>query len=128
MVTDSVYLIEMFKRIRKWIRSLRPKTPLALLEEKFIELKDTNLRNAAEHAYALAMIYKQKGDSKKAIDYGREAVALFDRSKLRTEWDTTRKFEVIEGIAIPNPIHQAIVREHLKPLSLALPPKEEIID
>lgn len=118
----------MFKWIKKVILRLRPLTPFQLLELKLVDLKDTDLRNAAEHAYALAMLAKAKGDTKKAILYGRDAVALFDRSKLRTEWDTTRRNEVIGGVPIPNPIHQAIVRDHLKPISLALEAKEEFLD
>ncbi len=53
----------MFRWIKKVYRNVRPFSALALLELKLVDLKDTDLRNAAEHAYALAMIYKKKGDT-----------------------------------------------------------------
>ncbi len=114
----------MFKFIKKLIRRLRPLSPLALLEQKLVDLKDTDLRDAAEHAYALAMIYKSKGDTVKAIQFGRESVELFDRSKLRAEWDSMRRNVKIGGITLPEKIHQQIVREHLAPLDLHRPPKK----
>ena len=115
----------MFKWIKKIYRALRPLSPLARLEQKLSDLKDTDLREAAEYAYALAMIYKKKGDTAKAIHFGIESVELFDRSKLRTEWDMVRHNTVIGGITLPETIHQGIVREHLKPLQLTHPPKKE---
>ncbi len=115
----------MFKWIKKIYRAVRPLSRLGLLEQKLVDLKDTDIRNAAEHAYALAIIYKKKGDTAKAIDFGLESLALFDRSKLRAEWDSTRHNTVIGGITIPEIIHQGIVREHLKPLELKHPPKKE---
>ena len=99
-------------------------SPLALLEQKLVDLKETDLRDAAEYAYALAMIYKKKGDAPKAIHFGLESIELFDRSKLRAEWDSTRRHSVIAGIPLPEIIHQGIVREHLKPLELKHPPKK----
>lgn len=113
------------KGIKKVYRAVRPLSPLQLLEQKMIDLKETDLRTAAEYAYALAMIYKRKGNTAKAIDFGLESIALFDRSKLRTEWDSARRNEVIGGIKLPEIIHQGIVREHLKPLELKHPPKKE---
>ncbi len=115
----------MFKFLKKIPLLFRRKSPLAALELKLVELKDTDLRNAAEHAYALAMLYKQKGDSAKAIQYGRESIELFDRSKLRTEWDSMRRNTKIEGITLPEKIHQQIVREHLQPLDLHRSPKKD---
>lgn len=108
----------MFKSVKKLIRRLRPLSPLALLEQKLVDLKDTDLRDAAEHAYALAIIYKEKGDTAKAIRFGIDSVELFDRSKLRAEWDSARRNTVIGGVTLPEKIHQQIVREHLAPLDL----------
>lgn len=115
----------MFKWIKKIYRAVRPYSALALLEQKLVELKETDLRDAAEHAYALAMIYKQKGNTAKAIHFGLESVELFDRSKLRAEWDSARRNAVIGGILLPEKIHQGIVREHLAPLELKHPQKKE---
>lgn len=115
----------MFKWIKKIYRAVRPHSPLALLEQKFVDLKDTDLRDAAEHAYALAMIHKKNGNTAKAIECGIESIALFDRSKLRAEWDSARRNTVIGGITLPEIIHQGIVREHLKPLELKHHPKKE---
>ncbi len=115
----------MFKGVRKIYRAVRPSSPLSLLEQKLADLKGTDLREAAEYAYALAMIYKAKGDTAKAIHFGLDSVELFDRSKLRTEWDMTRRNTVIGGITLPETIHQGVVRDHLAPLELKHPPKKE---
>ncbi len=115
----------MFKWIKKVYRAVRPYSALALLEQKLVDLKDTDLREAAEYAYALAMIYKKKGNTAKAIHFGIDSVELFDRSKLRTEWDWVRRNEVIGGITLPETIHQGIVRDHLAPLELKHPQKKE---
>jgi hypothetical protein len=115
----------MFKLIKKLFRALRPKSPYAVLEQKLVDLKDTDLREAAEHAYALAMLYKQKGNTAKAILYGRDAIALFDRCKLRTQWDSMRRHETIEGITIPEYVGKSVVRDQLKPIDLSIPVKDE---
>lgn len=115
----------MFKWIKKVYRAVRPYSALALLEQKLVDLKDTDLREAAEYAYALAMIYKKKGDTAKAIRFGIESIELFDRSKLRAEWDSARRNTVIGGITLPEKIHQGVVRDHLAPLELKHPPKKE---
>ncbi len=110
----------MFKLIKKLIKALRPKSPYAVLEQKLIDLKDTDLREASEHAFALALLYKQKGDTAKAILYGRDAIALLDRCKLRTQWDAKMRNPVIQGVTLPPSIGKDVVREHLRPLDLSL--------
>ncbi len=88
------------------------------LEQKLRMLKETDLRSAAEYAYALAMLYKRAGDDRTATAFGKEAIALFDMCRMETLDECAALNVVIDGVAIPSVIHQAVVRDRLKPLSL----------
>src|SRR3989344_2737536 len=56
----------------------------AHLEKTFNDLRKVDPRDAAEHAYALAMLHKQAGDEKQAVQFGRESIALFDECKMES--------------------------------------------
>ncbi|MDO8654894.1 MAG: hypothetical protein Q7R48_00455 [bacterium] len=98
------------------------------LEQTFSALKDVDPRNAAEHAYALAMLYKQAGDNEEAIRFGREAILLFDKCHMETLEECAALNQTIEGVALPDLIrqrvalpdliHQDVVRGRLQPLML----------
>ncbi|MEK7634606.1 MAG: nucleoside-diphosphate kinase [Patescibacteria group bacterium] len=89
------------------------------LEQIFESLKKVDPRNAAEHAYALAALYRRDGNNEEAIRFGREAIALFDKCPMETAEDCASRNVVIEGIAMPSSfIHQDVVRDRLKPLVL----------
>ena len=91
----------------------------AALEQTFVSLKAVDPRNAAEHAYALAMLHRRDKNDEEAIRYGREAIALFDECSMETAADCAPRNVVIEGIAMPSTfIHQDVVRDRLKPLVL----------
>lgn len=89
------------------------------LEQTLASLKKTDPRNAAEHAYALAMLYRHDGNAEEAIRFGREAIALFDMCPMETTGDCAPRNVIIEGVAMPSSfIHQNVVRDRLKPLVL----------
>ncbi len=89
------------------------------LEATLESLKATDPRNAAEHAYALSMLYKNAGNDAEAIRFGRESIALFDTCTMDTMEQCACQNVVIEGIPMPSSwIHQEVVRERLKPLVL----------
>ena len=88
------------------------------LEKKFLELKETEPRKAAEVAYALARLYLNESKNEKAIFYGRESIRLFDDCKTDTMEDCAARYVTLEGIALPSIIHQDVVRDRLKPLKL----------
>lgn len=88
------------------------------LEQTLDSLRDSDPRNAAEYAYVLAMLYKQAGNDAQAVRFGREAISLFDKCPMDTAEDCAARNVVIEGVAIPDLIHQDVVRDRLKPLTL----------
>lgn len=91
----------------------------AALEQTFESLKKVDPRNAAEHAYALAALYRRDGNTEEAIRFGRESIALFDKCPMETMEDCAARNVVIEGIAMPSSfIHQDVVRNRLQPLVL----------
>jgi nucleoside-diphosphate kinase len=90
----------------------------AHLEQTLNLLREVDPRNAAEYAYVLAILHKRAGNNEKAIHFGREAIALFDKCRMETLEDCAARHVVIEGVALPDLIHQDVVRDRLKPLKL----------
>ena len=90
----------------------------AVLGQTLKSLREVDPRNAAEHAYALAMLHKQDGNDEQAILFGREAIALFGKCQMETMEACAARNVVIEGVAIPDLIHQDVVKDRLQPLKL----------
>lgn len=88
------------------------------LEKELRELQEINPRRAAEIAYVLARLFLNRGKRKKATQYGRESIRLFDQCKMETEEDCAAIFVTLAGIALPDLIHQKVVRNRLEPLKL----------
>ncbi len=86
------------------------------LKKKLNDLLVDNSRNAAEHAFALAMLYKNEGMEKEAAIYGRKAVLLFDKCRMETLKECAAINMNIEGVNIPDIIHQGVVKARLEPL------------
>ena len=89
-----------------------------VLEQTLNSLHEVDPRNAAEYAYVLAMLHKQAGNDEQAIRFGREAIALFDKCRMDTMEECATRNVVIEGVALPDLIHQDVVRDRLQPLKL----------
>ena len=90
----------------------------ASLEQEFQRIKDTDPRTAAEYAYALARLHQEAGDDERAIRFGRESIALFDKCHMRTMEECAARNTVIGNVALPDLIHQEVVRARLQPLEL----------
>lgn len=88
------------------------------LEQIMNSFSNTNPRNAAEYAYVLAMLHKQSGNNEQAIRFGNEAIKLFNKCSMETMEDCAAHNVVIDGVALPDFIHQDVVRDRLKPLAL----------
>ena len=90
----------------------------AALEKTLESLRGVDPRNAAEHAYALATLYHRDGGIEEATRFGREAILLFDRCQMQSLDDCAARNTIIEGIPMPDLIHQDVVRDRLKSLKL----------
>lgn len=90
----------------------------AYLEQTLNSLREVDPRNAAEYAYVLAQLHKRAGDDEQAIRYGREAIALFDKCQMKTMEECAARNVVFEGVALPDLIHQDVVKDRLQPLKL----------
>ena len=90
----------------------------ATLEQTLNSLREVDPRNAAEYAYVLAQLHKRAGDDEQAIRFGRETIALFDKCRMESMEECATRNVVIEGVALPDLIHQDVVRDRLQPLKL----------
>lgn len=88
------------------------------VEQTFNLLREVEPRNAAEYAYVLAQLHKRAGNNDEAIRFGREAIALFDKCRMESLEECAARNVVIEGVALPDLIHQDVVRDRLQPLKL----------
>lgn len=88
------------------------------LEQTLNSLRGVDPRNAAEYAYVLAQLHKRAGDDEQAIRFGREAIALLDKCQMKSMEECAARNVVIEGVALPDFIHQDVVRDRLQPLKL----------
>ena len=88
------------------------------LEEMFAELKESNKRKAAEVAYVLARIYLNEKNIKRATDYGKQSIQLFDQCNMETMTDCAARYTILGGICLPDLIYQDVVRSRLAPLDL----------
>ena len=86
--------------------------------QNFERLKATDVRKAAELAYAIARNYQAAGDNDKALAYGRQSIELFDKCQMDTMEQCAAQYVVVAGVALPDLIHQDVVRNLLKPLRL----------
>ena len=91
---------------------------VARLRRMLAELEKTEPRRAAEVAYALAQTYRRLGNNELAVQYGRKSLALFDKCRMETEEDCACRFITLGDIALPDLIHQGVVRERLQPLQV----------
>lgn len=97
-----------------------PESEMSLddLGKLFKETKQSDKRKAAEVAYVLARIYLDKKDMKKAADYGKQSIQLFDQCGMGTMEDCAARYTILGGIVLPSLIHQDIVRNRLTLLEL----------
>lgn len=88
------------------------------LEKDFDNMKDVDPRKAAEVAYVLAKLHLDDGDIEKATHFGQESIRLFDGCEMETLRDCATHYTVLEGVVLPDIIHQKVVRNRLSVLEL----------
>jgi hypothetical protein len=89
-----------------------PKTFVAL-EKKFKKIVKKNPREAAEAAYALAVHFFGVGDKIKGQSFADKAVELFKKCGTESYEACAAIHNFICGIAIPEIIHEDVVRFRL---------------
>lgn len=89
-----------------------------VLEQTLNSLREVDPRNAAEYAYVLAQLHKRAGGDEQAIHFGREAIALLNKCRMDSMEECAAHNMVIEGVVLPDLIHQDVVRDRLQPLKL----------
>lgn len=87
---------------------------LSFLEETLNQLETVDPRNAAEYAYALAVLNQRAGNSDRATQLGLKAITLFGLCPMETMADCAARNVAIEGVVIPDLIHENVVRDRLK--------------
>ena len=91
---------------------------VANLEQYFSDYEEENPREAAEVAFAIAMKAKQDGNIEKATEFGKRSVQLFEQLNVQTMEECANLHMTINGIGIPDLIHEDVVRSRLKPIEL----------
>lgn len=84
------------------------------LEKKFNEEYEIDKRNAAEVAYVIASLAKQNRDFEKAKIYALKAIEIFEILNIKTLEEAAARNDIIEGVVIPELIHEGVIRERFK--------------
>ncbi len=88
------------------------------LEETYQGLKKADKRRAAEVAYVLAVLKKEKGNIQEARKYGTESIKLFKELNIQTLKDAGALYNILNGVVLPDYIHEGVVRDRLLDLNL----------
>ena len=88
------------------------------LEKRLVPEVKITQREAAELAYVLAVIHKKEGNIKDARKYARQSIELFEGLDIQTLDDAASLYTVLNGIALPDLIHEGVVRDRLSDLFL----------
>jgi hypothetical protein len=89
-------------------------TKLDPLEKEFREQLQVDERNAAEFAYAIAMLAKNQGNLSKARDYAKQCIQIFEKLNIKTLEQAAAKNITIKGIPIPGLIHEKVVEDRFR--------------
>ncbi len=84
------------------------------LERKFNEEYEIDKRDAAELAYAIAILARENGNLEKARAYALKAIEIFESFQIQTIDEAAARNNIIEGVAIPELIHEDVIRERFK--------------
>jgi hypothetical protein len=88
------------------------------IEKRFHRMKDKNPKKAAELAYVIAMNAKHNKNDSKAIEFGRECLRLLAIINPQTKEECATIFTGMNGVALPEFLHQDVVKDRLSPLVL----------
>lgn len=88
------------------------------IEKRFYRMEYKDPKKAAEIAYVIAKNAKNNGNNPKATEFGKECIRLLDIVNPQTMDECAPIFTVVNGIALPEFLHQDVVRDRLSPLIL----------
>lgn len=111
MLTLLLVLLDLCKEQQE-----ESETRFRQIEKRFHKMKDKNPKKAAELAYVIAMNAKHNGNEQKAIEFGKECLRLLDIVGPQTMEECTPIFTTINGVALPEFLHQDVVKDRLSPL------------
>ncbi len=83
-------------------------------------LLETDPRVAAEVVYALAVLAARRGDREEARDHGLLSVKLFQDTQSRSLEDYSARHAIIGEVALPDIIHEGVVRDRLALLGVTV--------
>ncbi len=83
------------------------------LEQTYYEVRTQNRRRAAEIAYVLAVLYSKDGNEGEAVRYAYESLGLFSELQVQTLEDAAPVYDELNGVRLPNLIHEGVVRKKL---------------
>jgi len=81
-------------------------------------MEEKNWRRAAEHAYALAVLYKNAGNNVFAAAYGNQTISLLELCPSDTYQDCAETDRIIEGVCTPDLMHTEVARDRLQRRSI----------
>lgn len=83
---------------------------LLILQNQFGKEIDIDRRNAAEYAYAIALIAAEAKNEELAAEFAIKAIELFENVGIETLEDAIARNHFIEDISIPDLIHEDVVK------------------
>lgn len=84
------------------------------LEKKFKDEYEIDKSNAAELAYAIATLAKEKKDIEKAREYALKAIKIYKTLQIQTLEKAAAKNNIIESVVIPELMHEGVIQERFK--------------
>jgi hypothetical protein len=87
---------------------------MADLEQRLSRMVSEDPRTAAEYAFAIATLKRREGDREGVAGYARRAMEFFNSVPTGTLDDCAARNITIEGLVIPDLIHEDGVREGFK--------------
>ncbi len=92
------------------------KNKLEILEKRFLKEYEIDKRNAAEYAYAIAVIAKKQGNKEKAKEYAEKSIEIFKETNIQTLEEAAAINNVIDNVVIPELVHEDVVLFNFKEL------------
>ncbi len=84
------------------------------LEELFTKEFERNKKSAAEIAYVIAVLAQKSDNLTKAKEFALKSISLFEELDIQNLERAASEHNSIEGVVIPEWIHEGVVRERFK--------------
>ena len=84
------------------------------LEHLLVDLKsDDDPRRAAEVAYVIAVLCRDKDEKERAGSFAQESIRLFGLCSTKTMEESAPRYITLGGVSLPSFIHGGVVRARL---------------